>query len=130
RYIHAAFHRNYLKNIDQLIPLETQTRRDSWQSVRDLVYTYLKKTNGRFPLYKVRQEYKQVRQVYEEGTRDLRKALNELANLETDKEAIVADSSKPFYYGRPEEETSQSRDSAEGPETYTGPDSAPFFTGS
>lgn len=130
RYIHSAFHRNYLKNIDQLIPLETQTRRDSWQSVRDLVYTYLKKTSGRFPLYKVRQEYKQVRQVYEEGTRDLRKALNELANMETDKEAIVADSSKPFYYSRPEEETSQNRDSAEGPETYTGPDSAPFFTGS
>lgn len=104
RYIHSAFHRNYLKNLDQLIPLETQTRRDSWQAVRDLVYTWLKKTNGRFPLYKVRQEYHQVRRVYEEGTREIRKALNELANMEQDREAVVADSAKPFYYYRAPEE--------------------------
>lgn len=98
RYIHSAFHRNYLKNIDQLIPLDTQTRRDSWQAVRDLVYNYLKKSHGRFPLYKVRDEYMSVNQVYEEGTREIRRALNELAGIEYNHDTIVEDSSKPLYY--------------------------------
>ncbi len=110
RYIHTVFHRNYLKNIDHLIPLETQTRRDSWQSVRDLVYSWLKKTNGRFSLYRVRQQYHQVNQVYTEGSREIRKALNELANMEQDPEAIVDDSSKPFYYYRTPEAAPETPD--------------------
>ncbi len=104
RYIHSAFHRNYLKNIDQLISLDTQTRRDSWQAVRDLVYAYLQKSNGRFPLYKVKEEYIKVNRVYEEGTREIRKALNELANIEYDRESVIEDSSKPLYYYHTEEE--------------------------
>jgi energy-coupling factor transporter ATP-binding protein EcfA2 len=104
RYILSVFHRNYLKNIDQLIPLQTQTRRDSWQAVRDLVYNYLKQSRGRFPLYRVRQQYQEVSRVYEEGSREIRKALNELAFIEHDPEAIVEDSSKPFYYYRAPEE--------------------------
>ncbi|MFW5901763.1 MAG: dynamin family protein [Thermodesulfobacteriota bacterium] len=120
RYIHAAFHRNYLKNIDHLIPLETQTRRDSWQSVRDLVYTWLKKTNGRFSLSRVRHQHQEVDRVYAEGTRDIRRALNELANMEQDREAIVDDSSKPFYYYRTPEQT------AEIPGPGTEPEPEPY----
>jgi hypothetical protein len=121
RYIHAAFHRNYLKNIDQLIPLETQTRRDSWQAVRDLVYTYLKKTNGRFPLSRVRQEYYQVRRVYEEGSREIRKALNELAGIEMDADSIAADSAKPLYYYQGPEAPAEEAEPAEEeyPESQT-----------
>jgi len=104
RYIHSAFHRNYLKNIDQLIPLDTQTRRDSWQAVRDLVYTYLQKSKGRFPLYKVKEEYTKVNRVYEEGSREIRRALNELAGIEQNRESIIEDSSKPLYYYQAEEE--------------------------
>jgi len=84
RYFQSIFHKNYLKNIDKLIPLETQTRRDSWQPVRDLVYNYLKKTSGRFPLHKVRQEYNEVHRVFVEGTREIRKALNELSSINLD----------------------------------------------
>ena len=121
RYIHAAFHRNYLKNLDQLISLDTQTRRDSWQAVRDLVYTWLKKTNGRFSLFKVRQEYHQVNRVYNEGTREIRKALNELANLEQNQEAIVESSAKPFYYYRTPEEPGEGAPEAEAYEETKAP---------
>jgi len=81
KYFKSAFHRNYLKNIDKLISLETQSRKDSWQAVRDLAYKYLKKTNGRFPLRDIKQEYKSVHRVFVEGTREIRKALNELSNI-------------------------------------------------
>lgn len=81
RYLKALFHRKMLKNIDQLTPLETQTRRDTWQAVRDMVYKYLKKTNGIFPLNTVTKEYAGVHEVLTEGTRDIRKGLNELSNL-------------------------------------------------
>ena len=119
RYIHSAFHRSYLKNIDQLIPLNTQTRRDSWQTaVRDLVYTYLQKSGGRFPLYKVRDEFHKVNRVYEEGTREIRKALNELANMEEDPEAMVEDSAKPLYYYH-SEEAEPEPEALEEPHTIT-----------
>jgi energy-coupling factor transporter ATP-binding protein EcfA2 len=119
RYIHMAFHRNYLKNIDQLIPLDTQTRRDSWQAVRDLVYTYLQKSGGHFPLYKVRDEYNKVNRVYEEGTREIRKALNELANIEQDRESMVEDSAKPLYYYHSAEEEPPEPDTFDDPYAIT-----------
>ncbi len=81
KYFKSVFHRNYLKNIDRLISIETQTRKDSWQAVRELAYKYIKKTNGRFSLRNVKQQYTDVHQVFIEGTREIRKALNELSNL-------------------------------------------------
>ncbi len=81
RYLKSLFHRKTMKNTDKLTPLETQTRRDSWQAVRELVYKYLKKTSGDFPLNKVMKEYGDVHRVFTEGARDIRKGLNELSNL-------------------------------------------------
>lgn len=81
RYFKSVFHRKYLKNIDRLIPLETQTRKDSWQAVRELAYKYLKRTNGRFSLRTVKQQYAAVHHVFIDGTREIRKALNELSNI-------------------------------------------------
>jgi hypothetical protein len=46
-----------------------------------MVYKYLKKTNGIFPLNTVTKEYAGVHEVLTEGTRDIRKGLNELSNL-------------------------------------------------
>ncbi len=84
KYFKSVFHRNYLKNIDKLIPLDTQTRKDNWQAVRELAYKYLKKTNGRFRLRTVKQQYADVHRVLIEGTREIRKALNELSNIKFD----------------------------------------------
>ncbi len=81
KYFKSVFHRNYLKNIDKRIPLDTQTRKDNWQAVRELAHKYLKKTNGRFRLRTVKQQYADVHRVLIEGTREIRKALNELSNI-------------------------------------------------
>lgn len=89
KYFKSVFHRNYLKNIDRLISLETQTRKDSWQAVRELAFRYLKKTGGKFSLSHVRQQYAAVHRVYTEGTKEIRKALNELANMKFDETAPI-----------------------------------------
>ena len=89
RYFKSVFHRNYLKNIDKRIPLDTQTRKDNWQAVRELAYKYLKETNGRFRLRNVKQQYADVHQVFVEGTREIRKALNELSNIKFDEAATA-----------------------------------------
>ncbi len=81
RYLKSVFHRNYLKNMDRLISLDTQTRRDSWLAVKNLAFRYLKKTNGKFSLSAVRQQYNTVHHIFIQGTRDIRKALNEIANI-------------------------------------------------
>jgi energy-coupling factor transporter ATP-binding protein EcfA2 len=90
KYFRSAFHRNYLKNIDRLIPLETQTRKDSWQAVRELAIRYLKKTGGKFSLSHVKQQYIAVHRVFTEGTREIRKALNELANMQFAGTGLIA----------------------------------------
>jgi EH domain-containing protein 1 len=76
----AKFHENLLNNLDAITPIENQTRRDSWQAVRDLAYAYLEKTSGRISLREVRQEYGEVRAVRDKGCPEIREALNELAS--------------------------------------------------
>ena len=84
RWLRRRFHRDQLRNLDRLTPLRNQTRRDSWQSVRDLVYMTLKRTEGRISLKQVKSEYQAVYRIYREGAKDIREALNELATLASD----------------------------------------------
>ena len=75
---------NNCEQLDRLTPLRNQTRRDSWQSVRDLVYVTLKRTEGRISLKQVKAEYQAVNRIYQEGSKDIREALNELSSLGAD----------------------------------------------
>jgi EH domain-containing protein 1 len=84
RFLRAIHHRNQLKKLDNLISLETQTRRDVWQAIRGLAYKYLQKTRGRFSLSHVRHQYESIHRLYEKGTREIRRALNELSNIKPD----------------------------------------------
>jgi hypothetical protein len=82
RWLQRRFHREQLRQLDRLTPLRNQTRRDSWQSVRDLVYVTLKRSEGRMTLKQIRAEYQAVYRVYQEGAKDIREALNELSSLD------------------------------------------------
>lgn len=107
RFLIGRFHVNQLKRIDGLIPLESQTRKDSWQAVRDLAARYLRKTEGNYPLGVVRHEYQSVHRVWINGTRDVRKALNELAGMMKD-QTVTGDSPAPLKildFGTPYEKT-------------------------
>jgi hypothetical protein len=84
KYFTSSFHRSCMKDLDRLTPLETQARRDSWQTVRLLARGYLKKSGGRFSLRGVKQEYGAVRRVLDKGSREIREALSELATIGED----------------------------------------------
>jgi GTPase SAR1 family protein len=84
----AGFHRKWLKKIDRIIPLENQTRKDNWQSISALVFRYLQKTGGHYSLKTMKNEYEYVREIYMHGSREVRKALNELANMPKDQSLL------------------------------------------
>ena len=81
RWLRRRFHREQLRDLDHLTPLRNQTRRDSWQHVRDLVYLTLKGSEGRVALKQLKAEYQTVYRIYQEGAKDIREALNELSSL-------------------------------------------------
>lgn len=86
RFFFKRFHKKTLQNIDHLTDLKNQTRRDTWEAVRGLVFTYLKSTLGKYSLREVRNEYSLVWKVYERGSKEVREALRELADLSPDEE--------------------------------------------
>ena len=89
KYAASRYHRNRIKKIDDLTPLANQTRRDNWDAIRDLVSAYLQKSGGRFSLSDLKREFKAVSMVFDTGARQIRSALNELANIRYDDAAEV-----------------------------------------
>jgi EH domain-containing protein 1 len=96
-FFYGRFHRNQMDHLDNLTPLENQTRRDCWAAIRDLVQNNLIKRNGKFSYRQLRQEYTAILKVYKQGSKEIREALKELAGLELDQ-------------SEPEEETPQESD--------------------
>jgi len=80
------FHRRTLKNCDDLTPLPNQTRRDSWDAIRDKVVNYLRSTNGKFPLRETRREFNTIWKIHQYGSKDIREALRELEGISDDQE--------------------------------------------
>jgi len=81
KYFGSKFHRSQLKGLDDLTTLENQTRRDTWEIVRNMVHDFIKKTEGRFSFREAKREYFIVSQVCDKGSKDIREALNELARM-------------------------------------------------
>ena len=84
KFAFRRFRKRHMKNLDDLTPLKTQTRRDSWAAIRAMVAGYIEKTEGFFPLRELRREYESVYRTSESGAREIREALNELASLDQD----------------------------------------------
>ncbi len=73
------FRKSILKGLDDLTPLNTQMRVDSWQAVRKRVYACLNKSKGKLTLKALRREHNTVTRVFEHGSREIRRSLNELS---------------------------------------------------
>ncbi len=86
RFFFRRFHKKSLQNLDHLTELRNQTRRDTWEAVRAMVSSYLKSNRGKFSLRDVRNEYSLVWKAYEKGSKEIREALRELADLSPDEE--------------------------------------------
>ncbi|MCF8094656.1 MAG: dynamin family protein [Desulfobacteraceae bacterium] len=109
-FLVRLFCRKALKNIDKMIPLENQTRQDIWQVVSPVAYRYLQKTGGRYSLRPVRQEYENIHRIYTEGAREIRRALNELANIKPDQslyDGLSSPISESYGHAGSEEEMPQ-----------------------
>ena len=78
------FHRRQLANLNSITPLENQTRRDTWQNIKDMARAYLEKTEGRFPTRRTRQHHAAVQRVFQQGSKEIREALNELSTIRHD----------------------------------------------
>ena len=87
----TSFHRKQINQIDELTPLENQTRRDVWEAVRKYVLSFLERTKGTFSLKDIKQEYTAVRQIYDEGAREIREALSELSTIRNESPSVNED---------------------------------------
>jgi hypothetical protein len=87
RYVYNRFHKKSLKQLDHLTSLSNQTRRDSWEAVRNLVHTYLSNSLGTYSLRELRSDYSKAWKVYQKGSKEIREALKELDELSPDEEA-------------------------------------------
>jgi len=84
KFLTARFHRKQIKALDDLTSLDNQTRKDSWQAVKDIALQFLKKKNGKHSLRNLKKDYRSVRGIFEKSGREIRKALKELAVLKPD----------------------------------------------
>ncbi len=83
------FHRRQLARMETLTPLENQTRRDTWQHIKDTARSYLERTEGRFSTRHARQDRAAVLRVFQQGSKEIREALNELSTIRHDGPAPV-----------------------------------------
>jgi hypothetical protein len=86
-YLYSRFLKKWLRQLDNLTPLPNQTRRDSWASIRDLLYVNLKNSNGRYSLTQVSNEYAMVKEIQDRGSQEIREALKELSGIVADDDA-------------------------------------------
>jgi EH domain-containing protein 1 len=84
KFLTARFHRKQIKVLDNLTSLDNQTRKDSWQAIKDLTLQFLEKKDDKHSLRQLKKDYRVVRGVFEKGGREIRKALKELAALKPD----------------------------------------------
>jgi hypothetical protein len=84
RFLFKRFQQNILAGLDQLVPLDSQTRRDTWQAVRPLAAEFLRRTAGRFSLGQARRDLDRIHSVAAEDAREIRTALNEMAGMTSD----------------------------------------------
>jgi len=98
KYLYSRFLKKWLRQLDSLTRLPNQTRRDSWASIRDLLYVNLKNSNGQYSLSQVLGEHATVKQIHDRGSREIREALKELAGLGPDDDAWTGKNTGPLPY--------------------------------
>ena len=104
RVFTRRFNHKRLAEVDSLTTIENQTRRDSWYSIKDYVYGYMRKTGGNFSLRQIQQEYRAAQGVFEKGSKEIREALNELAAIRYDENLAEEEQATrmPAFLRKPE----------------------------
>ena len=84
KYFFARFRKRQIRHLNELTPLDNQTKRDSWESIRDLVKKQIAKTADRLSLRALTQEQASVKMVFNKGAKEIREALNQLSAINHD----------------------------------------------
>lgn len=86
RYLNSRFHKKTMSALDSLTSLNNQTRRDSWEAIRNVVHSQLQHTPGKCSLRDIRRDYATVWKIYQKGSQEIREALKELDSLSPEEE--------------------------------------------
>ena len=89
RWLFRRFQRQTLASLDRLVPLDSQTRRDTWQAVQPLAVDFIQRTAGRFSLGEARRDFDRIHHVATEGAAEIRAALNELAGMRPEGPSLI-----------------------------------------
>jgi hypothetical protein len=84
KYFFARFRKKNIKHIDELTPLDNQSRRDSWEAIQDMVKVQIKKPIEGLSLRDLTREFDSVKMVFNKGAKDIREALNQLSAINHD----------------------------------------------
>ncbi len=84
KYFFSRFRKKQIKHVDELTSLDSQTRRDSWESIRELIKMQIKQPVHRLSLRDLTREYDSVKMVFNKGAKDIREALNQLSAINHD----------------------------------------------
>jgi hypothetical protein len=84
KYFFSRFRKKNIKKVDELTPLDNQSRRDSWESIQELVKAQIKKPVDRLSLRDLTRELDSVKMVFNKGAKDIREALNQLSAINHD----------------------------------------------
>lgn len=82
--LEQKFRTTRLEDIDTLTPIPDQTRKDSWNAIRDLVYLHLAKNKGNHNLYELKLDLFDLQQVNDSATEEIRETLSELRVMSED----------------------------------------------
>ena len=77
----AAFHQNIVADVDTLTDVEDQTRKDSWEAVRERVRKHLEKAKGGYSLFELKRDLAVVREKKDQASQEIREAMSEVAAL-------------------------------------------------
>jgi len=75
------FHQRVTADVDTLTDVEDQTRKDSWEAVRERVRKHLEKEKGGYSLFELRRDLSAVRKKTEQASQEIREAMSEVAAL-------------------------------------------------
>ncbi|MCP3927069.1 MAG: Dynamin family protein [Desulfobacterales bacterium] len=84
----SKYHDTILSELDSLTILNNQTREDSWNSIKGIAETYLKKTKGKFSLKKVKKDFSSIEYVDMNETKEFREGISEVTSIHPDEKFL------------------------------------------
>jgi len=82
--LEQKFRTTRLEDLDTLTPVADQTRKDSWNAIRDLVYSHLKEDKGDYTLYDLKFDRFDIEKVNDDATHEIREALSGFRGMSED----------------------------------------------